>query len=60
MAKPIRALVIFFRAFSVPSLSPPAIIHWTPPTNKKKKAIRAAAMRRKLRAALTMATKVMF
>ena len=53
MAKPMRAAVILFRAFSVPSLSPPAIIHWTPPISSQKKATRPAATKRILMALWT-------
>lgn len=42
IANPTRALVILFRAFSAPALSPPARIHSIPPqTSIKKKSIPA-------------------
>src|SRR3972149_3620979 len=40
--KPIKAAVIRLRAFSVPSLSPPARIHCRPPQRSQMKAIRPA------------------
>lgn len=45
MAKPMRALVISLRAFSLPALSPPEVIHWTPPQTSLKKKTMAAITR---------------